>query len=97
MSGRKNPTPRRTLPPIALCALVFLTACGGERAVFLGPDTVVRAGPGMRGLVWMPTADGWVLSKNKVEIPEGMYILTLSHEEETDLDLPSLLPTGDPR
>ena len=83
MSGRKSQTRHATAALTALCALACLTGCGGERVVLIPADAIVRAGPGMRGRVWTETPDGsWSLSKNKVEIPEGMYILTLTPEEE---------------
>ncbi len=83
MSGRKNPTRLAMGLATALCALACLTGCGGERVVLLPADAIVRAGPGMKGRVWTETPDGtWTLSKNRVEIPEGMYILTLTPEEE---------------
>jgi len=43
-----------------------------KRVVFIEPtDTLVRMGPDVRGHVYYWTGEGWELSHNKVEIPEG--------------------------
>lgn len=98
MTGRKSLTRPATALLTLCCVLACLTACGGERVVLLPADAIVRAGPGMRGRVWTETPDGsWALSKNKVAIPEGMYILTLTPEEEKANGLPPLpLPASGP-
>lgn len=96
MSGQRRRTPPATAMLIGVCASACLTACGGDRVVLAPPDAVLRAGPGMRGRVWSETPNGgWTLSKNRVEIPEGMYILTLSAEEERENGL-SPLPVSAP-
>ena len=43
-----------------------------KRVVFIATtDTLVRIGPAVRGRVYYWTGEGWELSQNKVDIPEG--------------------------
>jgi hypothetical protein len=64
----------------ALAAIVtayFLVGCSMfmKRAVFLPTaDAPVRAGPNVRGQVYMWDGEQWELSGNNVLIPEGYYI-----------------------
>jgi len=37
-------------------------------------DAPVRAGPGMRGRVYVWDGAAWELSRNRVPVPEGYYI-----------------------
>lgn len=58
--------------------LMLLTGCAGAsgpKVVFLpSSDAPVRAGPNMRGQVYVWTGATWELSNNWVPIPEGYYI-----------------------
>jgi hypothetical protein len=55
--------------------LVLLAGCSGPRVVFVpSADAPVRAGPGVRGRVYVWTGATWELSRNRVPIPEGLYI-----------------------
>jgi hypothetical protein len=52
-----------------------LAGCSGPRVVFVpSADAPVRAGPGVRGRVYVWTGATWELSRNRVPIPEGLYI-----------------------
>jgi hypothetical protein len=54
---------------------LFLIGCSGPRVVFVpSADAPVRAGPGVRGRVYVWTGATWELSRNRVPIPEGLYI-----------------------
>ena len=60
---------------VAAVGLVFLAGCSGPRVVFVpSADAPVRAGPGVRGRVYVWTGTTWELSRNRVPIPEGLYI-----------------------
>jgi hypothetical protein len=55
--------------------LVLLAGCSGPRVVFVpSADAPVRAGPGVRGRVYVWTGATWELSRNRVPISEGLYI-----------------------
>lgn len=41
----------------------------------------MRVAPGVRGKVYFWTDGAWVLSKNKIDYPEGAYISFLDDEE----------------
>ena len=62
---------------------MFLVGCGSTRVVFVdtGSD-LVRIGPKVEGRVYIMKNGEWVLSKNKVKIPEGWYAGGLPREEE---------------
>ena len=69
---------RQRMPLLLLiCMSVFATACAsGKRVVLVDPtNTILRAGPDMRGRVYTRTTNGvWELSRNRVTISEGWYI-----------------------
>ncbi len=59
----------------ASLGLALLVGCTGPRVVFVpSADAPVRAGPGVRGRVYVWTGTTWELSRNRVPIPEGLYI-----------------------
>ena len=61
---------------IAILILIslFLMGCGSTRVVFVDTQSnLVRIGPNVSGKVYVQKNGEWVLSKNKVEIPEGWY------------------------
>ena len=65
---------RRARMAIAVVA-ILLAGCSGPRVVFVpSADAPVRAGPGVRGRVYVWTGATWELSRNRVPIPEGLYI-----------------------
>lgn len=58
----------------ALSLLVFTVGCGSTKVVFVDTEAnLVRIGPGVVGKVYVLKDGEWVLSKNKVKIPEGWY------------------------
>ncbi len=65
---------RRARMAIAVVA-ILLAGCSGPRVVFVpSADAPVRAGPGVRGRVYVWTGATWELSRNRVPVPEGLYI-----------------------
>ncbi len=59
----------------AALGLALLVGCSGPRVVFVpSADAPVRAGPGVRGRVYVWTGETWELSRNRVPVPEGFYI-----------------------
>jgi len=65
----------RALAAAALGLALFLAGCTGPRVVFVpSADAPVRAGPGVRGRVYVWTGSTWELSRNRVPVPEGLYI-----------------------
>ena len=66
-----------------VCGLLFGGGCGTTRVVFVKTDSdVVRIGPNVSGPVYFRKGGEWVLSKNKVKLPEGWYAGALGDEEE---------------
>ena len=54
----------------------------GPRTILVPESSPVRIGPGVSGPVYAKTADGeWQLSANRVEIPEGWYLVPPSFVE----------------
>jgi len=61
---------------------------GGKRVVFIDPDdTLIRLGPDVRGHVyWYNGPDqGWVYSRNKVQLPEGWFAGSMNLPVPRDL------------
>ena len=55
-------------------AILSATACGTTGGVFVKTDDViVRIGPPVVGKIYFRKDGEWVLSKNKVKLPEGWY------------------------
>ena len=58
--------------------LTFAAGCAmlsNRQTTLVPPGTVLKAGPGMTGRVYVRTAGEWRLSDDKVEIPEGYYLV----------------------
>jgi ferric-dicitrate binding protein FerR (iron transport regulator) len=73
---------RRSGAPVVLAACLALSGCAGPRVVFLpASEAPVRAGPGMRGRVWVWDGTQWELSANRVDVPEGFYIWSVNGDE----------------
>ena len=63
---------------LKLLTVLILSAafigCGSTRVVFVDTSAdLVRIGPGVSGRVYILKNGEWVLSKNKVKLPEGWY------------------------
>ena len=58
-----------------ISALVLLVSCGSTRVVFVDTKAnLVRIGPNFpAGKVYILKNGEWILSKNKVKLPEGWY------------------------
>tara|TARA_Y100001937_G_scaffold119289_1_gene174768 strand:- start:595 stop:831 length:237 start_codon:yes stop_codon:yes gene_type:complete len=58
-------------------AIAFLTACGSTRVVFVGSERtndLIRVGPDVKGKAYVWDGKDWILSKNKIEYPEGAFV-----------------------
>tara|TARA_B100000676_G_C17819093_1_gene701637 strand:- start:559 stop:753 length:195 start_codon:yes stop_codon:yes gene_type:complete len=54
--------------------LTSVVGCGSTRVVFVDTQAdLVRIGPNVTGRIYTMVNGQWVLSKNKVELPEGWY------------------------
>ena len=59
---------------ILLGSIIFMAGCGSTRVVFVDTQSnLVRLGPDVSGKVYVLKDGEWVLSKNKVKLPEGWY------------------------
>lgn len=66
---------------ILLSSLVFLSGCGSTRVVFVDTQAdLVRIGPDVEGRVYVLKNGEWILSKNKMKLPEGWYAGGLPRE-----------------
>lgn len=53
---------------------LFSLGCGSTKVVFVDTQTnLVRIGPDVSGRVYVLKNGEWILSKNKVKLPEGWY------------------------
>ncbi len=58
----------------AAMLLTSVVGCGSTRVVFVDTQAdLVRIGPNVTGRIYTMVNGQWVLSKNKVELPEGWY------------------------
>jgi hypothetical protein len=72
---KKNLKKKLATPATLLIVSLFLLAgCGSTRVVFVdtGAD-MVRIGPNVTGKCYVLKNGEWVLSKNKIKLPEGWY------------------------
>ena len=54
--------------------LVSVIACGSTRVVFVDTQAdLVRIGPNVTGRCYILKNGEWVLSKNRVKLPEGWF------------------------
>ena len=61
---------------------LLLVGCGSTRVVFVDTEAnLVRIGPDVSGRVYIQKNAEWVLSKNKVKLPEGWYAGGLPTED----------------
>lgn len=67
---------------IAAVSLFLLVGCGSTRVVFVDTQSnLVRLGPNVEGKVYVLENGQWILSKNKVKLPEGWYAGGLPTED----------------
>ena len=67
---------------ILALASMFLLGCCSTKVVFVDTQAnLVRIGPDVSGKVYIQKNGEWVLSKNKVKLPEGWYAGGLPTED----------------
>ena len=62
---------------LVISASAFLTACGSTRVVFVGSERtndLIRVGPDVKGKAYVWDGKDWILSKNKIDYPEGAFV-----------------------
>ena len=68
-----------------LTATILLTSiigCGSTRVVFVDTQAdLIRIGPDVTGKCYILKNGEWVLSKNKLKLPEGWYAGGIPREE----------------
>ena len=65
----------KTLKTILLISTAaFFLGCGSTKVVFVDTHAqMVRIGPDVKGKVYVLKNGEWILSKNKMHLPEGWY------------------------
>jgi hypothetical protein len=58
------------------------SGCAANRTVFVPEDSPMRVGPSSSMRVWMRLDGVWTLSGNRIDIPEGWYLVPPSYVEE---------------
>ena len=56
--------------------------CAANRTVFVPEDSPMRVGPSSSMRVWMRIDGVWTLSGNRIDIPEGWYLVPPSYVAE---------------
>ena len=68
---------------LTLAISLFFMGCGSTRVVFVDTQSnLVMIGPDTSGSVYVLKNGEWILSKNKVKLPEGWYAGGLPTQEE---------------
>ena len=68
---------------LLISSLLIFAGCGSTRVVFVDTDAnLVRLGPDVSGRVYVLKVGEWILSKNKVRLPEGWYAGGIPTQEE---------------
>jgi len=70
---------------VTLCvALVhgYGIGCAANRTVFVPESSPMRVGPSSSMRVWMRIDGVWTLSGNRIDIPEGWYLVPPSYVAE---------------
>ena len=66
-----------------LALSLTLLGCGSTKVVFVDTQSqMVRIGPNVTGKVYVLKDGQWVLSKNKMKLPEGWYAGALPADAE---------------
>ena len=65
-----------------LSALVLAFASGCGRTVLVSEGSPMRVGPETRAQVWTRVDGEWELSANRLDIPEGWYLVPPSFVEK---------------
>ena len=62
--------------------LISSLSCGSTRVVFVDTKAdLIRIGPDVRGRCYILKNGEWILSKNKLKLPEGWYAGGIPREE----------------
>jgi hypothetical protein len=62
--------------------LAFALGCAPNRTVFVPEASPMRVGPSSSMRVWMRIDGTWTLSGNRIDIPEGWYLVPPSYVAE---------------
>jgi hypothetical protein len=63
-------------------ASAFLIGCVASRTVFVPEDSPMRMGPRNDVVVYTYENGEWVLSENRIRVPEGWYLVPPSFVKE---------------
>lgn len=77
-----SPLLKRTGLIVIFTLLVIAFASGCSRTVLVPEGSPIRIGPDCRTKVYSMQDDEWVLSENKVHLPEGWYCVPPSFVRE---------------
>ena len=67
---------------IAILLISLGTSCGSTRVVFVDTQAdLIRIGPNVTGKCYILKDGEWILSKNKLKLPEGWYAGGIPREE----------------
>ena len=77
--------PRIALIFLVTCASALTIGCGSTQVLFVNSNEkndLIRVGPGVTGKAYVWNGEDWLLSKNKIEYPEGAFVGFLSKGQE---------------
>jgi len=79
-SGWRTARGKPTLIPRLCAVLAIACASGcGSRTIFVPEESPMRIGPDSRIRVYHRIDGVWTLSQNRIEIPEGWYLVPPSY------------------
>ena len=62
---------------LVIFASVLVTGCGSTKVVFVGSERtndLIRVGPDVKGKAYVWDGKDWILSRNKIDYPEGAFV-----------------------
>ena len=85
MKSKQMTLPRILMTCLLISGNVSMAGCGSTRVQFINSqekNDIFRVGPGVKGKAYAWDGQAWVLSKNKIEYPEGAYVGFLQEDQE---------------
>jgi len=84
--GSRSATGRRWIPTAMAASALLAVACatGCTRTVLVSEGSPVRIGPCARARVYSLEGAQWRLGDNRVELPEGWYLVPPSFVEDEE-------------
>ncbi len=85
MKSKQMTLPRILLMCLPIFASAFMAGCGSTKVLFVNSqekNDIIRVGPDVKGKAYVWNGKDWILSKNRIEYPEGAFVGFLDEGQE---------------